>query len=194
MKPRDVGRGVGPEVVTAGSPPPALHDDQRTTSTRRVRNIVSHLTEAATETMEIMSKDKLDKSVIRGGASGFPNADETLDRGAMLPKEVLQKSLIWLTEDEHGAAAGEVAAAKLPGPLKDPAYADRYEVMMESDKWTKQGHVHWMWTEWQKKYGDMGLNSNIVVPQIFADAKQKRPMIANVVIVANPDDAERIAR
>ena len=80
----------------------------------------------------------------------------------------------------------------LPGPLVD---RDRDEVLIEIAKATEEGTNHSQWMEWQERYGDAGLNSNIVVPHL-ARERGAKPMawLTQKVLLSDPDDCIRIAR
>ena len=76
----------------------------------------------------------------------------------------------------------------LPGPLQEKP---REEVLLEIAEAGGQSHAQWM--EWQERYGDAGLRSNIVVPHLARD-RFKGAWITEKVMLSDPDDCIRIAR
>eukprot|EP00928_Gymnodinium_smaydae_P061412 TRINITY_DN45493_c0_g1_i1.p1 TRINITY_DN45493_c0_g1~~TRINITY_DN45493_c0_g1_i1.p1 ORF type:complete len:625 (+),score=92.39 TRINITY_DN45493_c0_g1_i1:246-1877(+) len=79
---------------------------------------------------------------------------------------------------------------------------EKIEMLEQLFMANQQGRNVQLWADWQMKYGDQGLSSNIVVPNFASSGftvSQKLGSESGVkdhfrVIVANSDDAERIAR
>jgi cytochrome P450 len=82
---------------------------------------------------------------------------------------------------------------KLPGPWQSCANRSEQAALINEMVMTdKHGNNVFQFAEWQLQYGKNGLSSNIVVPHVFA---YKSPSgIYPRVILADPEDAERIAR
>eukprot|EP01052_Picozoa_sp_SAG31_P008341 SAG31_NODE_419_length_15872_cov_21.857985_10_plen_421_part_00 len=78
----------------------------------------------------------------------------------------------------------------LPGPLQDQ---DRDDVLLQLEQANATGSAHLTWMEWQEKYGDAGLNSNIVVPHVLRERAQ-RTYLTQKVYLSDPDDCIRIAK
>jgi cytochrome P450 len=90
---------------------------------------------------------------------------------------------------EDGAKLSE----KLPGPLQD---RDKAEILLEIGKAEMDGTNHSQWMEWQEQYGDVGLESNIVIPHIVRErvGAEVRSWYTEKVMLSDPDDCIRIAR
>lgn len=77
----------------------------------------------------------------------------------------------------------------LSGPLRNVTSQDEKIAMLHTvDLAMRRGTDVYLWAKWQLEYGDRGLASNIAVPVLIQQKAAAR------VIVADPEDAERIAR
>ena len=63
------------------------------------------------------------------------------------------------------------------------------QTIQELEKSKKQGLLHMKLREYQLKYGDNTLNSNIVIPYFI----KKKSLVNDCIIINNVNDAERIA-
>lgn len=92
----------------------------------------------------------------------------------------------------------------LPGPFQDVGpgkrYPTKYHVWAESQFHTGRGNNHVYFQELRERYGKQGYASNIVVPIVRFErtdggaGKLSGPVLAQQVVIAHPDDCERIAR
>jgi cytochrome P450 len=88
-------------------------------------------------------------------------------------------------------------AELLPGPLKDArSREEKVRVANEMSIAIAQGRNVQLYAEWQLRHGDRGLSTNIVVPDFNTTTMSGSglPSLSCRVVVADPDDAERIAR
>eukprot|EP00750_Incisomonas_marina_P016853 INCI19606.1.p1 GENE.INCI19606.1~~INCI19606.1.p1 ORF type:complete len:353 (-),score=58.95 INCI19606.1:993-2051(-) len=88
----------------------------------------------------------------------------------------------------------------LPGPLQDketfPTLRSAIRATLVAEM---RGESHLQWEKFQRQYGSDGLASNICVPGIRSErdevtGERNSPFIVKEVILAHPDDCERIAR
>lgn len=97
------------------------------------------------------------------------------------------------------AEAGDFAAVfdSLPGPWQaTKTREDRIEFLNERSAGVHHGRDVFQFVQWQLEYGDAGLSSNIVAPLlgISGMAPNDTSKVKPRVIIADPADAERIAR
>ena len=83
----------------------------------------------------------------------------------------------------------------LPGPADD---SDVWDVIIEAREAFYRGATHTKWAEFSVKYGGSVL-SNVVFPTVmgardFETGRFKRPVLCNLVVIADPGDAARITR
>jgi len=101
---------------------------------------------------------------------------------------------------KHAESMGSLALAEsnaLPGPWREATtWKAKMEVLMKAEKANVQGWNVNLFAEWQCKYGDHGLSSNIVVPGFVQQGSglETKAQLTSRVILADPSDAERIAR
>jgi len=96
-------------------------------------------------------------------------------------------------EDTGGLSVLE----SLPGPWKSAkTEEEKLDLFRASQMNFLSGGDVFLWAKYQLEYGDQGLSSNIAVPLVLASGQGSgRNLFAGSrVIVANPSDAERIAR
>eukprot|EP00930_Biecheleria_cincta_P059218 TRINITY_DN44978_c0_g1_i1.p1 TRINITY_DN44978_c0_g1~~TRINITY_DN44978_c0_g1_i1.p1 ORF type:complete len:617 (-),score=92.27 TRINITY_DN44978_c0_g1_i1:36-1886(-) len=107
-------------------------------------------------------------------------------------------------------ANGSLAALDLlPGPWKDAKTREDKIELLHVNQLAQQYGIHTqLYAEYQQRYGDHGLSSNIVVPCVFVHSDVSKVVpgspdntwsgdmlrVGCRVIIAHPDDAERIAR
>ena len=74
-------------------------------------------------------------------------------------------------------------------------YGNLYEILEEITESGNLGSDHVLFEKYSKKYGDNGMSSNIVIPflNIHEFQSNKYPKIKDLVIINDPDDAERIS-
>merc|ERR1711966_448841 len=88
---------------------------------------------------------------------------------------------------------GFALADLLPGPLNN---ATRQQKMDTTNQLVVAGNQGWnvqLWAQWQQEYGDRGLGTNIVIPNL--DGALGGEVGLNLaVVVADPEDSERMAR
>lgn len=90
---------------------------------------------------------------------------------------------------------------QLASPVKDTEkYPEGWrDTFCELHKALIDGSSHVLFAKWQRKYGDAGLASNLVVPYLLHgrsgdEGPRKDPVITYEVIIGDPEDARRIAR
>jgi len=85
----------------------------------------------------------------------------------------------------------------LPGPWQAAkTETEQIKLVREAQRAIVAGRDVFQYAEWQLKYGDRGLGSNIVVPTVASigyGAKMQRRFIPRVIL-ADPVDVERISR
>ena len=70
-----------------------------------------------------------------------------------------------------------------------------FNTLIHINNETLNGRIHQLYEQFQKKYGDSGLSSNILVPYLdsYALKNEKKNVIRDLIIINHEDDAERIA-
>lgn len=96
------------------------------------------------------------------------------------------------------ASCQDMAALELlPGPWRGAhSREDKLALLLEVATADAQGYIMFLYARYLQQYGDRGLASNIVVPNLTfygMGSKMTRQMCARV-IVSDPRDAERISR
>lgn len=83
----------------------------------------------------------------------------------------------------------------LPGPWKDAdTLKAKIDLLQEIILAERQGRRVFLEAEWQLKYGDRGLSSNIAVPLIVQTGMQGVAELKGRVIIGDASDAERVSR
>jgi hypothetical protein len=91
---------------------------------------------------------------------------------------------------EESAKKAFALSNLLPGPLRHASTEkEKIDFIYQSLLADAEGWNVQLWAEWQQKYGDRGLASNIVVP-----VSKPGNFLSCYVILADPEDSERIAR
>mmetsp|Transcript_19364 Transcript_19364/g.25226 ORF Transcript_19364/g.25226 Transcript_19364/m.25226 type:complete len:575 (+) Transcript_19364:164-1888(+) len=94
-------------------------------------------------------------------------------------------------------------AEHLPGPLQDKIrYPNGWiDAFLDLKRAQEAGENHIKYAEYQQRYGEQGLLSNIVVPQLLIKRKGPRnsgkrdiPIVTQQIIIGDPEDARRIGR
>jgi hypothetical protein len=147
--------------------------------TRRLQSLANQLCEA-TDVADSPAQGGLGSVVKQGGAT---------EGAVILPVEPIA-SMAAMTVDPIGERVAEL----LPGPLQDPKWAGKkFELMQMIQRRRAEGTDHHMWMEMQEQYCKLGLKGNIVLPTI-SRSRYREPIVNNTVILAHPEDCERIAR
>mmetsp|Transcript_41143 Transcript_41143/g.87088 ORF Transcript_41143/g.87088 Transcript_41143/m.87088 type:complete len:578 (-) Transcript_41143:134-1867(-) len=165
-------------------------------SVDRVQRLVSHVTAepvAASEagahalaTLEEISKGPFKRRV---GFGQKPQQTRAL-KSAPGPGTSLLESLDQM-EDQSLSLEYDVAQ-HLGGPLKTGAKA-KFEIVAEYVLANGRGTQHTYWSHVQKHHCGGDPSANFVLPIIMM-APGEAPMITNQVMLAHPEDCERIAR
>jgi hypothetical protein len=88
----------------------------------------------------------------------------------------------------------DIQALGLPGPISNPD-ADVKAVLEEIGAAGAEGMNHLVFTEMQRRYCNGSMSANFVIPYIsFTRDNVEPPRLTNLVVLAHPDDCERIAR
>jgi cytochrome P450 len=99
---------------------------------------------------------------------------------------------------EDSAEKGNLLALeKMPGPWQEAhTMEDKVALIQQVTKAVVEGYDIDLHTEFQLKYGDRGLGSNIAVPRIQTMGSGLNASFEVVarILVADPSDAERVAR
>mmetsp|Transcript_15004 Transcript_15004/g.31422 ORF Transcript_15004/g.31422 Transcript_15004/m.31422 type:complete len:622 (-) Transcript_15004:275-2140(-) len=85
----------------------------------------------------------------------------------------------------------------LPGPWKLAETCDeKVSLMHELATAEAQGYSMFLYMRYMQQYGDAGLASNIVVPQLtfYGTGSEMKRELCSRVLIGNPSDAERISR
>eukprot|EP01065_Artemidia_motanka_P052258 TRINITY_DN938_c1_g7_i1.p1 TRINITY_DN938_c1_g7~~TRINITY_DN938_c1_g7_i1.p1 ORF type:complete len:614 (+),score=189.26 TRINITY_DN938_c1_g7_i1:220-1842(+) len=80
-------------------------------------------------------------------------------------------------------------AEHLPGPLR---HRERDDVLHEVQRANGAGAAHVMWADMQRRYCKDGMCSNFVIP-IIGFRGGAPPVVTQQIILAHPDDCQRIA-
>jgi hypothetical protein len=99
---------------------------------------------------------------------------------------------------DPNSPAGMIAA-QLAGPLHDigpgKSYASFGDVVRDYSQANSEGLEYHKWMEYQQISGSHGACSNLVIPVIMPSTQRSSTIgFSNLVLLAHPDDAQRIAR
>ena len=79
---------------------------------------------------------------------------------------------------------------KIASPTYDNGWLD---VLGDIEREHQHGKLHLLYEKYQRSYGDQGLASNINIPYFDIGRSTNTKIIRDLIIVNNPDDAERMA-
>lgn len=163
---------------------------------------------------------KTARSAFRHAVGAYSTGIERLRAHGELPPVTIYELLLAEPKGSRAAnldrllnvaeADGSLAALDvLPGPWKDAKTREAKIQLLHANQLAQQHGIHTqLYAEYQLRYGGHGLSSNIAVPCVFVHSDVSKVVpgspentwngdtvrVGCRVIIAHPDDAERIAR